>query len=53
MKVIGADAGKVTVVDMVPEDGSAALVTVTLLWLVYLVVNLSKMHLSWYKNVIC
>jgi len=26
MKVIGADAGKVTVVDMVPEDGSAALV---------------------------
>ena len=26
MKVVGADAGKVTVVDMVPEDGSAALV---------------------------
>ena len=26
MKVIGADVGKVTVVDMVPEDGSAALV---------------------------
>ena len=24
MKVVGADAGKVTVVDMVPEDGSAA-----------------------------
>ena len=26
MKVVGADVGKVTVVDMVPEDGSAALV---------------------------
>ena len=26
MKVIGADASKATVVDMVPEDGSAALV---------------------------
>ena len=25
MKVVGADAGKVTVVDMNPEDGSAAL----------------------------